>query len=461
MKKAILWIIVVIIAMALTFTGISCKKEAVTEATAAAEVTDDSVETAAKATEEITIHFWSKFTAEESGGLVMARLFEQYMEDNPNVKIVSNFAGRGVSTALMSAIQAGNPPDIYDEDPFQIHNTIGREGLAVDLMPYIENETGWKEDKKIIDIVFPGYFDAWNYEGEGVTCLSYQTLLSSIWYNKTLWSNLGLTENDIPATWSEFTDLCEKIKASGVAPISQDGGIDFYNFYWYSYMADRMEGPGALREAITDRTGASWDKPGFLEAAKKLEEIVNSGYFIEGFEGYMWPAGQIDWAQGKGAMILIHNYFVSEVADAVPDDFVFGSFPFPTIEGGEGNRFDLAVYPMGASILKSSEHIDISFDILKRTLSLEWQQELTDKTGSLPVRAEGVVLSETIEDLQGILESQTAFFKDYGTGSGHVEPELQTTVILPLTDRLIKGLMTAEDFIKELKEGCIKYWDKK
>lgn len=404
--------------------------------------------------DRITITYLSKWNPGEVIQGIVNDVIQQYMEDNPNVRVVTNWAGREVNVALMASIQAGNPPDIYDEDPPIIESALGRDGLAVDLKPYMQNTMGWNDNITVWDAFPQGTFDPWTYDGR-IHCMPYMQYVSVFWYNKTLFDELGITET--PDTWEEFLELCEFLKSKGIAPLAQDGGIDFYNLYYFSHLAERYEGAGALREAIYDRTGESWNKPGFLKAAQQVALLAQRGYFMPGFEGISFPAGQIDWAQGEAAMLLIHSYMPIEVADAVPDDFEFGAFSFPSVPGGTGNQYDLNVVVNGPAILSSSKHPDIAFDLIKRLMSEEVQQRVAEEAMNMPMRA-GVPLPDIFKDLGDILEKQTGAFADYSGGPGQFEPELAQSVIFPLNDQLIFGRITPEEFITQVRDRSIAYW---
>ncbi len=401
--------------------------------------------------------YLSKWNVGEVTQEIVNDAIEGWIQDNPNVEVERLWAGRDVNTKLMAMIQSGSPPDFYDEDPLLIEASLGKEGLVLDLTPYLKNVDAYDIDKKVWDTFPQGAFDPCTFRGE-INSMPLQQYLTVFWYDKTLFKQLGITKT--PDTWPEFLDLCEKIKGEGIAPIVMDGGIDFYNMYFFSHLADRIEGPNALLDAIYDKTGKSWDKPGFLKAQQMVKELVDKGYIIEGFEGYQFPAGQIDWVQRKGALLLIHTYMPIEVADAKPDDFVFGSFPFPSVPGGKGDQYELTSITGSVAILKSTKDPDLAFDLLKRLVSKETQTRFAKEALNVPVIM-GVDLPDIFKDLEGIMAKQTGTFKDYSGGPGQFEPEYAQTIMFPLNEQVLFGKLSPEDFIKQIKEKSINYWKNK
>jgi len=422
MKKGLIILFILLFVASMLFIGAGCKTQAVAETTAAATTaaTTAAETTAAETiaaettaaeetitTEPVKMIWMSSWNLGEPIQIIINDMLDQYTKDHPNVTIERIWGGREINTNLMATIQAGNPPDIYDDDPGIINNSIGKDDLALEVTDLINNTNAFNEDKKVIDIYAPGYLESSKLNGK-LYSFPYDQYVSVFWYNKTLFKKLGITST--PNTWSEFLALCETIKGKDVPVLIQDGGINFYNSYYVTWLSDRIEGMNAFREAVFDKTGASWDKPGFLDAAKKVEELNKKGYFIKGFDGYQWPAGQIDWAQGAGALMLNHTYLPIEVKDSLPADFVFGAFPFPAVEGGKGSQYDMDSIPGAIAILKSSKYPEIAFDIVKRVISEEVQSRIINEAWTLPVRP-GIKLPEQFVDLENIFKKQTGSFR--------------------------------------------------
>jgi ABC-type glycerol-3-phosphate transport system substrate-binding protein len=401
--------------------------------------------------------YLSKWNVGEVTQEIINDAIEDWMVDNPTVDVERLWSGRDVNAKLMAMIQSGSPPDFYDEDPNLIEEALGKSGLALDLTPYLKSVEAHDINNKVWDTFSKGFFDSVTFRGE-VNCLPLQQYLTVFFYDKTSAAKMGFA--DTPDTWPEFLDTCAKIKNAGTAPIVMDGGIDFYNMYYFSHLADRIEGMNALLDAIYDKSGKSWDKPGFLEAQEKVAELRQKGYFIDGFEGYQFPAGQIDWVQRKGAFLLIHTYMPIEVNDAKPDDFVFGSFPFPSVPGGKGSQYDITSILGGVAILRSTEDPDLAFDMLKRLVSKETQTRFAIEGLNVPAIM-GVELPDIFKDLSGIMAKQTGTFQDYAGGPGQFEPEYAQTIMFPLNEQVLFGKLSPEDFITQVKSKSIDYWKNK
>ena len=89
-----------------------------------------------------------------------------------------------------------------------------------------------------------------------------------------------------PQTWDQFLDNCERLKRAGIVPITQDG-IHWYTSWWFDHLAQRILGADKVRQAFRDpQRRIQWTEPGFLQAARMVEKMLDKGYFAEGI---CWP----------------------------------------------------------------------------------------------------------------------------------------------------------------------------
>ena len=88
--------------------------------------------------------------------------------------------------------------------------------FVVDSDALMELSDFWNEEK-LGDIVSSGIQGSTQYNG-GVYSIPQNFHYSGFFYNPKVMAAAGVTE--MPATWDEFLAACEKIKATGVAPIA-------------------------------------------------------------------------------------------------------------------------------------------------------------------------------------------------------------------------------------------------
>ena len=126
--------------------------------------------------------------------------------------------------------------------------------------------------------------------------------------------DMGATPDPMGMEWDEFVNLLETIRGQNpdVSPLGADGNVSFYNNWWFSYLAVRLVGKDAFREAAYDETGEKWGDPEFLEAAQMIRDLQDAGYFQKSFEGSVWPAAQVQWVNDEIAMLLMGAWLPNE-----------------------------------------------------------------------------------------------------------------------------------------------------
>lgn len=402
----------------------------------------------------VTIQYFSGWNEGEPYVPIFKQAIADFEEAHPNIKVDVSWNGRESITKVRPMLLSGNVPEIMDHGVDELYGALIGQDLTMSLnevleTPAYDSSTTWKDTFK------PGQLDAYK-KGNEIHAIPWWIDTTVFYYNSGFFSDFGLTP---PQTWDEFLDVCAALKKNGVTPIAQDGGINFYNVYYFRHFVQRVLGNDALLDACGDKTGAAWDDPGFLKAAKMVETLVDNGYFIKGFEGYAYPAGQIAWANKKAAMILISTWLPAETKDSVPAGFKFTSFPVPTVPGGKGKITDVELFQWGFVVLKDAPNKEEAIEFIKFFLQLKYMNDM-------PIQHDAMLSLKNSEsppnnaDANEVMDkaTNTSRFND-GVNSDY--PEYWTTVLLPMHDKLIFGQISAEEFISRLKKESIDYWKNK
>lgn len=463
MKKILVFFIAVAM-IACMFVGIGCKstvaetttatKSTGTETTAATEGTGTETTAAAESTaagEPVTITYWSIWNEGEDLAKAIQQIADNYMAENPNVTVVIKWQGRDALTKLSAALKAGvEKPDIAQQGFQRLDTTLVQNDLALPLDKYME-EKAYGEDVPYKDIFLSGMFDYWKniWPGGSIYSVPLYMYTTMWWYNQAELEKYGIAE--APKDWDTFLSNCETIKSQGGAPLILDMYPEYISYYVY-WLTYQLAGRGELVMASLDPKGTGFDNPAFLTAAQKMQELVDKGYFVKGYEGYQFPAGQLDWTQGKGTFILNGSWLLTQTKKDLPEGFIPRGFPFPTVDG-KGSLTDVEYYHSGFSILKDTKYPDVCADFIKYTTTEESQKIITGTGSEGPVR-KGIA---TFKDVEDYFNSATTshFFMDNLQG---VNAEWYLKVFNPLNQQLITGDIKAEGYISEIKQQTIDFW---
>jgi raffinose/stachyose/melibiose transport system substrate-binding protein len=397
--------------------------------------------------------YWALWNEGEPQQQVFAEIVAAFQEQYPGVNVQVTWAGREVLTKARSALMAEAQLDLVDQAADELNAAFIKNDLAMPLDDLLAENALGSEDA-FRDIFVPGVLDPYKWKDQ-VVFIPYEIITSAYWYDENFFAENGLT---VPKTWGEMMEMCEVLKGQGKACIAQDGTADIYNAYYWYWLSARIMGPGAWYAAVSDATGAAWDDPGWLEVARKVQEPAQKGYFMSGWDGSVWPAGQVAWSQGEAAILLCGSWIPNETSKTAKLDFKYRGFVFPEVEGGKGKATEVESYLLGWVVPSSAKNPAAAKAFIKFAMQLEWQKRVVE-VGQNMVAHKDAPMPEVLPDMQTWFETTTALHKPYdGVQADH--PGWWATTFLPLDDQLIKLQITPEEFIAAMKERTIDYWAK-
>lgn len=314
---------------------------------------------------------WWNIATTEPGRSLFPQISSAYTTAHPNVAInTTSLENEAFKSKLTATTSSGRLPDVFQTWGGGVLRQQVEAGLVEDLTEALD----WSSELTPVSLE-PYQFDGRTY------AVPYDIGMVGFWYNKKLFAEAGITAP--PATWAEFLDGVGKLKAAGTTPIALAGKEKWPGHYYWAYLAMRVAGLPALREAATtkDFTGV-----GFVRAGEHLKELVDLQPFQTAFlgAGYATPGGQAaTMGNGKAAMELMGQWGPSVQKDAGADlGADLGFFPFPAVDGGVGAATEVLGGGGGFALRKGA--LKEALDFLKFFV-LENQSKLLASNGYLPV----------------------------------------------------------------------------
>ena len=396
------------------------------------------------------IKYWSMWNTGEPQQEVLQNIIDEYEAENDDVEIDVQWMGREVLSDVRNASLGDDGPDLTEQSGAEVAGTLFQNDLAEPLDDILSMEIP-NEGSTFEDVFVEDTLDFYKIDGK-TYFIPYEIITSGFHYNENLFEEYGV---EVPETWDEFIELGKKFNAEGLAPLAQDGNIDFYNAYYYYWLAERMIGAGSLLEAAGDETGETWLQPEYLEPAKKVQELVDNDFFAKGYEGSQYPAAQTAWAKGEAAMILNGSWLSSETNEYVSDDFVYRGFPFPEVPGGSADGTQAEMYLIGWVAPKGA-NVDAVQDFLAFAMQKQYQEGIPAETGNISTRND-LDAPEELADFKDMILNATSYHEEYDRLQAEY-PEWWKTVFLPLDDKLLFGDIAAEEFVEELAKQTKDFW---
>jgi ABC-type glycerol-3-phosphate transport system substrate-binding protein len=412
-------------------------------ATVATEPAEQATEAPAEAT-EIWIVVGSPEGSNEQ--TLFLALTERFEAENPNITVKWEFAGYDLyDQKIRVYIEAGNPPDMFGHSLGALI-PYAKEGLTAPLDEYF-NQQNYEQDAVWKDSFYPSLMEQ-NLiqgapDGTGYYAVPTQMHTGGIFYNVQIFEDLGLQP---AATQQELLEQCAQIQETGISCFGIDGGFTPYITIPWAYVASRIGGVDAYYDTALHKEGTSWtDNPAWLQAAEMTQQIYN--YTQPGFLGSAWPAAQVEFSQGKMAMMWVPTWLPGELKGVAPDDFRLGLFGWPAHEGGQGDQTVSQLNFNGYSMPVGAKHPQEAMDFMKFMSSrAATEQQANDLL--IPSPTIGAQMPESLAGVQAILaNSQT---RPEGMGIDNDAAEWRTNVLEPALPDLALGT-SPTDVISELQ----------
>ncbi len=379
--------------------------------------------------------YWSMWEATEPQGKAIKAAIDAYTKET-GVEVDVQFKGRtGIREGLQPALDAGTNIDLFDEDIDRVNDTWGK---------YLMDLEDLAKENDYEATANPGLIAACREKGDGtLKSIPYQPNVFAFFYNQDLFDKAGIKET--PQTWAEFLDVCQKLKDAGITPMTMD---DAYATSVIGYHLGRLVGEDGVRAIVND---GKWDDPAVAQMAKDYAELASKGYFSENVGSNVWPAGQnSELATGEVAMYLNGSWLPNEVKDIAGENFNWGCFAYPAVDGGktgiETNNFGAQVFAINKDSKKGKE----AFALIEKITKGEFDKQLSDDSIGIPADTTNSEWPALVSCAKPVMEGSTARF----TWAVGVESnENMTPVIKENFIKLMAGTQTADEFVKAMQDA--------
>jgi raffinose/stachyose/melibiose transport system substrate-binding protein len=321
-----------------------------------------------------TITWWHNSNNEPGKGYY-EQVAKDFEADHPGVDVkISAMAHEDMVDKLDAAFQSGDIPDIYMErGGGELADHVDA-GLVRDL-----SDDAADEITKI-----GGSAAGWQIDGK-TYALPFSLGVVGFWYNKDLFAQAGITE--MPATMDDLYADIATLEAADITPISVGAGDKWPAAHYWYYTALRSCPEDVLKDAVTS---LDFSDPCFVQAGEVIEDLLATKPFNPGFlttkaqEGATSASGLL--VTGKVAMEL-QGHWEPGVMQGLTDDGAglgdkTGWFPFPEVEGGQGDPTD--ALGGGDAWGVSEEAPDEAVELVKYLLSDEVQQGFAENDMGVP-----------------------------------------------------------------------------
>lgn len=318
---------------------------------------------------------------------------------NPGVTIdIQSVQNEDLDGKLQTALNSGDAPDIFLQRGGGKMAAMVKAGQLKDLTDSI---TGAAADE-----IPDAAYSANSLDGK-VYAMPVAVLPGGLFYSQDLFEQAGIAET--PTTIDELTEATEALKEAGIAPVALGAKDAWPAAHWYYWFALRECSSDTLAQAADEM---DFDDECWIRAGEDLQEFAATEPFNDGFlttsaqQGAGSSAGLI--ANHQAAMELMGAWDPGVISSLTPDQKPLpdlGWFPFPEIDGGDGEPGSMMGGVDGYSC--SVDAPDACVDFLNFLGTSEVQTAYYKAFNAPPVNT---VAQEAVTEpyLQSILEAYNA-----------------------------------------------------
>ena len=382
------------------------------------------------ASDKIQVEVWHNWNVEEGGTeYILKVLVDEYnaSQDAVEVLLVSQ-PSEGFSDKVYTSVSNGIGPDIYFNFATSVPQYIEGEFLA-DMGKYMDTEA---LQQRITESMWQECTSA---DGK-LHIVPIQTSASVLFYNKTIYSQLGL---DAPVTWADVEKNAKTIKEQlGIAGFAADSYID---------LAQILFGQAGATYIDTDSKTVGFNTAECAAQLKWYANGINEGYFTSNFE-----SGSIDQDFNAG---LLGSFLGTCTYEPYifPDGFEYGVVPSPL--GGVQDW--TPVFSRGAIVFASDEATEAAAcDFLtfftNEQNSARWAMgigSLSPYSDSAQLSDYTAYVSKSIVLTEAVKSMEYAYSTPAVVGAPVVRNELKQMFL-----QVIGGLKTAEEALAEAEANC-------
>lgn len=420
----------------------------------------------AVANQAATLTVWDSLNDEIRGGIIEA-LGTSFSEANGGIAVEHRgWTTEELTSTLPRSVEGNQGPDVSQVNNGEsLTGPMIRGGQLVSLADYA-TQYGWNDRFAAGLLARNRYSADGTVFGEGdLWGISAESEIVGFYYNRQVFEENGLA---VPTTLAEFETLLGALREAGQEPLVF-GNLDKWQAI---HLFGEVHGTMTTREFLDSliyrrsavgNSGAAtpvgspvpappsvgFDDSSIVNAAAKVVEWKDAGYFMEGFEATGGDDATALFTSGVGAVLLQGSWAAAQVAEGLGENA--GFFLMPPAEGG-GYVLHVGGVGIPYSITTNAEDPALAAKFLDHLVSEE-AFNLFIEAGSLPageIPADKIQANTVAGDLytgwNAALQADAV---------GHYMDWAAPDFYDPLTgalQELLGGQITAEEFAGTLQE---------
>lgn len=347
-----------------------------------------------------------------------------------------------ISEKLRIRLLEGKPPEVTNANlPYP---RLIATGQLLPLDRWLDGPN-WSGTGRWRDDFLPGSLSRFQVDG-ATYGIPLQYTVQAVYYDRRMFRAHGWT---VPRTWAEWTALCEQVRKAGLAPLAFQGRYTYYATPLIDHAYYHLAGRQAYLDQLALKPGA-FNNPAMVRSLELVQKLAREE-FQAGSLGMSHTEAQLEFLQGRAAMIVCGSWFKSEMRDRFPPGFELGEFPIPLPSKSSEDPRAVQVGAGYFFVFRSSGHPARGVDYLRYLTAPEHVRELV-RAQDLPVAITRAnqELSPALSDIATMLEQAHSSF---GSGMAATDPGM-VQVWSDVRFDLLHGRATPAELAERLEKAA-------
>lgn len=277
---------------------------------------------------------------------------------------------------------------------------------------------------------------------DGVYAVPYMANAAGVLYNRDMFEEHGW---NIPATWSEFIQLCEEIQAEGIQPL-YFGYKDIWTCLapWNAIAVNLC--PTDLAYQVNSGNATFTDA--YEQVALKQKALLE--YAQPNPVAYSYNDACTAFARGQAAMYVIGSYAIPQIKSVNPDMNI-DSFVFPANDSAEKNILNSGNDLM-FSVMEDCEYKEEAYEVLRFLLEDENVQAYLNAQSAVPCKKGDYEIAGELDGMRTYIDNgMIADFQDH-----HYPSEMAVDAMIQ-TYLLDNGSNALDTFLDRFDREWVRY----
>jgi raffinose/stachyose/melibiose transport system substrate-binding protein len=270
---------------------------------------------------QVTLKLWHIWASEtESSKKPFEKVLADFQKQYPNIKIeVDATENEAYKTKIRATVAANEAPDIFFYWGGGYMNGFVKSGKLLPLNDYLNDGT---KDK-----LLEGTLSNMTYDGK-VYGLPHSMAVGTFFVNQEMFDKNGIK---VPTTYDELVAAVKAFRDKGVKTPMAVGGKEAWCVDMYLDMLQlRQGGYDTCINALSGK--GSFEEPGIIDGAKRLQELVKMGAFGDNPMSLSRDESEVPFYNGEVPMYLNGSWTIGNIMkDTCKVKDKIKIYPFPSL----------------------------------------------------------------------------------------------------------------------------------